>query len=144
MHAQLATLVVASSSSILPWQHPTCITSNMPRHTKHNHAPGDHPHAATSVFNEATRAGIERSTTDAHCASFLHIPERRLIVLGWPHGARIVLSFLQVACTNGEVVGAAVRAPSDLVSPRSWLLTVRVRGSVLAACLLRLVAHVGA
>jgi hypothetical protein len=55
VHAQLATLVVASSSSILPWQHPTCITSNMPRHTKHNHAPGDHPHAATSVFNEATR-----------------------------------------------------------------------------------------
>jgi hypothetical protein len=145
VHAQLATLIVASSSSIQPWPHPTCITSNMPRHTKHEHAPGVHPHAATSEFlekrheNRAYHHGRTLRELPAHsqappCLSLCRLMVRLLIVL----------SFLQVACTHGEVVGVAVRAPSDLVSPRSWLLSVRVRGAVLAACLLRLVAHVGA
>ena len=86
MHAQLATLVVASFSSILPWQHPTCITSNMPRHTKHNHAPGDHPHAATSVFNEATRESSVAPRTHTARASCT-FASAALFVLGSPHGA---------------------------------------------------------
>ena len=179
MHAQLATLIVASPSSILPWQHHTCIilhativvllvafrfppptlqdvqgdakiareeahiavemrrwshhkhTSNVPRHTKHNHAPGDHPHAATSELTEATRESSVAPRTHTARASCT-FASASLVSFGSPHGALIVLSFLQVACTNGEVVRCRCARPRR---PRlSSNVATHGSGSRLSSC----------